>query len=77
MVDVPVVRVVQILRCNCGGDSRLPQLQLVEKAVDFPHVFLDKVVDMPVIVNDRVLHSAHRLFTWTFQLCNTDDRCSS
>ena len=24
---------------------------------DIPHVFLDKVVDMPVIVNDRVLHS--------------------
>ena len=38
----------------------------------------DKVVDMPVIVNDRVLHSGvasdtvHRLFMWTFQLCNTD-----
>ena len=29
------------------------------------------------LVNDRVLLSAHRLFTWTFQLCNTDDRCSS
>ena len=33
---------------------------------------------MPVIVNDRVLHSGgasnsvHRLFSWTFQLCNTD-----
>ena len=39
--------------------------------------FLDKVVDMPVIVNDRVaVHSGgasdsvHRLFMWTFQLCN-------
>ena len=33
---------------------------------------------MPVIVNDRVLNSGgasdtvHRLFMWTFQLCNTD-----
>ena len=39
---------------------------------------LDKVVDMLVIVNDRVLHSGgasnsvHRLFSWTFQLCNSD-----
>ena len=29
VVDVPGVRVVQILRCKCGGDSRLPQLQLL------------------------------------------------
>ena len=49
-VDVPVVPVVQILRCKCGGDSRLPQLQLVEKSVDIPHVFLDKVVEMPVVL---------------------------
>ena len=48
-VDVPVVRVVQILRCKCGGDSRLPQLQL-EKSVDIPHVFLDKVVEMSVVL---------------------------
>ena len=39
---------------------------------------MDKVVDVTVIVNDRVLHSGgasnsvHRLFSWTFQLCNTD-----
>ena len=39
--------------------------------------FLDKVVDMPVIVNDRVAvhsggasNSVLRLFLWTFQLCN-------
>ena len=32
VVDVPGVRVVQILRCKCGGDSRLPKLQLVEKS---------------------------------------------
>ena len=49
-VDVPVVRVVQILRCKCGGDSRLPQLQLVEKSVDIPHVLLDKVVEMSVVL---------------------------
>ena len=29
VVTVLVVRVVQILRCKCGGDSRLPQLQLL------------------------------------------------
>ena len=29
VVDVPGVRVAQILRCKCGGDSRLPQLQLL------------------------------------------------
>ena len=40
-------------------------------------MFLDKVVDMPVIVNDRVLHSGgatatvHRLFMWTFS-CATE-----
>ena len=27
VVNVPGVRVAQILRCRCGGDSRLPQLQ--------------------------------------------------
>ena len=32
VVDVPGVRVVQILRCKCGGDCRLPQVQLVEKS---------------------------------------------
>ena len=34
-----------------------PTVAAVEKSVEIPHVFLDKVVDMPVIVNDRVLHS--------------------
>ena len=29
VVDVPGVRVAQILRCKRGGDSRLPQLQLL------------------------------------------------
>ena len=29
VVDVLGVPVVQILRCRCGGDSRLPQLQLL------------------------------------------------
>ena len=33
-----------------------PAVAAVEKSVEIPHVFLDKVVDMP-IVNDRVLHS--------------------
>ena len=56
VLDVPGVPVVQILRCRCGTDSRLPQLQLAEKSVVILHVFLDKVVDMPV-VNDRLLHS--------------------
>ena len=52
------------------------QLQLIERrsvslvrgscrfsgaGVEIPHVFLDKVVDMPVIVNDRVLHSGSAL----------------
>ena len=55
VVDVPGVRVVQILRCRCGGDSRLPQLQLVAKSVEIPHVFLDKDVDMPVGVYNRCL----------------------
>ena len=59
---------VAVLLCGpcpcCAGSSWRP--------------VLDKVVDMPVIVNDRVLHSGgasdtvHRLFMWTFQLCNTD-----
>ena len=35
VVDVPGVRVVQILRCKCGGDCRLPQVQLVEKSSRF------------------------------------------
>ena len=34
-----------------------PTVAAVEKSVEIPHVLLDKVVDMPVIVNDRVLHS--------------------
>ena len=34
-----------------------PTVAAVEKSAEIPHVFLDKVVDMPVIVNDRVLHS--------------------
>ena len=29
MVDLPGVRVAQLLRCKRGGDSRLPQLQLL------------------------------------------------
>ena len=55
VVDVPGVRVVQMLRCLCGGDSLLPQLQLVEKSVEIPHVLLDQVVDMPVGVYNRCL----------------------
>ena len=46
--------------------------------------FSDKVVDMPVIVNDRVAvhsggasNSVHRLFMWTFQLCNRFRRDST
>ena len=34
-----------------------PTVAAVENSVVIPRVFLDKVVDMPVIVNDRVLHS--------------------
>ena len=29
VLDVPGVPVVQIFRCRCGADSRLPQLQLL------------------------------------------------
>ena len=61
----PAVAVLLRGRCPCcAGSSWRP--------------VLDKVVDMPVIVNDSVLHSGgasnsvHRLFSWTFQLCNTD-----
>ena len=32
-VDVPVVLVVQILRCRCGEDSLAPTVQLAEKFV--------------------------------------------
>ena len=40
---------------------------------------------MPVIVNDRVFYTVevpqiqlvHRLFMWTFQLCNTDGHDAS
>ena len=53
VVDVLGVRVVQMLRCRFGGDSLLPQLQLVEKSVEIPRVLLDKVVDMPVGVYNR------------------------
>ena len=35
VVDVPCVPVVQILRCRCGGDSRLPQLQLLRNPLRF------------------------------------------
>ena len=35
VVDVPGVPVVQILRCRCGGDSRLPQLQLLRNPSRF------------------------------------------
>ena len=74
VVDVPGVRVVQILRCECGGDSRLPQLQLVEKTVEIPHVFLDKVVEMPVIVNDRCLVSGCRKLRF-LRSCSSPTRC--
>ena len=57
VVDVPGVPVVQILRYRCGGRQSSPTVAAAEKSVEIPHVFLDKVVDMPVIVNDRVLHS--------------------
>ena len=77
-VDVPVVRVVQILRCKCGGDSRLPQLQVVEKFVDIPHVFLDKVVEMPVGVQQQVLglwlqKTADKVWT-SLRLCSDVSR---
>ena len=62
----PAVAVLLRGRCPCcAGSSWRPSL--------------DKVVDMPVIVNDRVaVHSGgasnfvHRLFMWTFQLCSSD-----
>ena len=34
-----------------------PTVAAVEKSDEIPHVFLDKVVDMPVIVNDKLMHS--------------------
>ena len=45
----PGWRVVQILWCKCGGDQSSP----TEAA--YPHVFLDKVVDMPSLCHGRVL----------------------
>ena len=55
VVDVPGVRVVQILRCRCRGDSRLPQLQLVQKIRRDSARALGQVVYMPVGAYNRCL----------------------
>ena len=34
-----------------------PTVAVAEKSVETPHVFLDKVVDMPVVCNNRCLVS--------------------
>ena len=59
VVDVPCVPVVQILRCRCGGDSRLPQLQLLRVGVEQQVLGLwlrscssSTVMDVPVILRD-------------------------
>ena len=84
VVAMPVVVQRQLPWFRRQKTAQVPQLQYFY-VVDVPVVQvylscpgLDKVVDKPVIVNDRVLHSGgasnsvHRLFSWTFQLCNTD-----
>ena len=49
VVDVLCVPVVQILRCRCGGDSRLPQLQLLRNPSRFRTLQYFFVVDVPVV----------------------------
>ena len=49
VVDVPGVPVVQILRYRCGGDSRLPQLQLLRNPSGFRTLQYFFVVDVPVV----------------------------
>ena len=44
----------------------IPQLPLVEKIVS-SREFLDKVVDMPAVVNDRCLWSRKCIKLWRFQ----------
>ena len=57
-------------RCFRGGDSRAPTIAVVE--------LWTKSLTCPSLCNDRVFYSGgasdtvHRLFMWTFQLCNTD-----
>ena len=49
----------------CRADSQVqvwrrqssPTVAVAEKSVEIPHVFLDKVVDMPVVCNNRCLVS--------------------
>ena len=45
MIDVPVVRSSKFSGAHVEKTAELPQMQLVEA--------LDKVVDMPVVCNDR------------------------
>ena len=49
VVDVLCVPVVQILRCRCGGDSRLPPLQLLRNPSRFCMLQYFFVVDVPVV----------------------------
>ena len=57
-------------RCIRGGDSRAPTIAVVE--------LWTRSLTCPLLCNERVFHSGgasdtvHRLFMWTFQLCNTD-----
>ena len=47
-----------------------PTVAVAEKSVETPHVFLDKVVDMPVVCNNRCLVSWSRKLR-TLRICSS------
>ena len=57
VVDVSCVPVVQILRCRCGGDSRLPQLQLLRNPLRFRTCSWTRLLTCQLVCNNRCLVS--------------------
>ena len=74
VVTVPGVRVAQILRCKCGGDSRLPQLQLLRIPSRFRACSWTMSLTCLCCATDRCLVSGCRKLR-ILRSCSSSTRC--